>query len=41
MDFAGIGAQVLSNTPQTFLYGIDASLAVVVVAVQTIRSPTL
>jgi aminocarboxymuconate-semialdehyde decarboxylase len=34
MDFAGIGAQVLSNAPQTFLYGIDASLAAVVAAVQ-------
>jgi aminocarboxymuconate-semialdehyde decarboxylase len=34
MDFAEVGAQVLSNTPQTFLYGIDAAMNVAVAAVQ-------
>jgi aminocarboxymuconate-semialdehyde decarboxylase len=34
MDFAGIGAQVLSNTPQTFLYGMDASLSAAIAALQ-------
>lgn len=34
MDFAAVGAQVLSNTPQTFLYGLDASLNAAVAALQ-------
>ena len=34
MDFSQVGAQVLSITPQTFLYGIDASLNAAVAALQ-------
>lgn len=34
MDFSEVGAQVLSITPQTFLYGIDASLNATVAALQ-------
>jgi aminocarboxymuconate-semialdehyde decarboxylase len=34
MDFAEVGAQVLSNTPQTFLYNIDASMNVALAALQ-------
>jgi aminocarboxymuconate-semialdehyde decarboxylase len=34
MDAAGVGMQVLSNTPQTFLYAIDASLNAALAALQ-------
>jgi aminocarboxymuconate-semialdehyde decarboxylase len=34
MDFAEVSAQVLSNTPQTFLYNIDASMNATVAALQ-------
>lgn len=34
MDFADVRVQVLSNTPQTFLYGIDAVLNAAVAALQ-------
>lgn len=34
MDAAGISAQVLSNTPQTFLYTADTALAIAVSALQ-------
>jgi aminocarboxymuconate-semialdehyde decarboxylase len=34
MDFAEVGVQVLSNTPQTFLYNTDASQNVAVAALQ-------
>lgn len=34
MDFAGVDMQVLSNTPQTFLYNVDASLNATLAALQ-------
>jgi aminocarboxymuconate-semialdehyde decarboxylase len=34
MDASEVGMQVLSNTPQTFLYNLDASLAAAVAALQ-------
>jgi aminocarboxymuconate-semialdehyde decarboxylase len=34
MDFAGVDMQVLSNTPQTFLYNVDASLTATLAALQ-------
>lgn len=34
MDFSEVGAQVLSITPQTFLYGIDAAMNAAVAALQ-------
>jgi aminocarboxymuconate-semialdehyde decarboxylase len=34
MDFAGVDIQVLSNTPQTFLYNLEASLTAALAALQ-------
>ena len=39
MDAAGVDAQIVCNTPQTFLYNQDPSLTATLAGCRTMRSP--